>query len=202
MVNTIRVIVNTNLAETFQSIEVVPGRGDLGRPARLKAFPGGRYLLQDDSLKNLGPQKLRTQRVGKNLHVFLDGHVLADLIVEGYFDEANLIDVNQGVMGRGADGLMYSYVPSEPGVVGLGIDGGGVVSHFLNSVALPEAAWPLMAGATTGFSTATGLGLGYSFGVAAGTAAVAVAASGGGGGGGGGGASVTGAVVNNLILKC
>ena len=169
MVNPIQVIANTGHAATTQTLEIIPGRGDLGKPTRIKAFPNGRYLLQDPALKNAGPQKVRTQRVGKNLHVMLDGSVQPDLIVEGYFDEANLIDPNQGLMGRGPDGLMHAYIPSESTVSGLGVDGGAWVDQVLGTLPLAQGAWPAIATA----GTVAGVGMGAMLGATLGTIAAA-----------------------------
>ena len=166
MVNPIQVIANTGDASTFQTMELVPGHGDQGKSTRIKAFPKGRYLLQDPALNNQGPQKVRTQRVGKNLHVMLDGSVQPDLIVEGYFDEANLIDANQGLMGRNANGAMRAYVPSESTAVGLGVEGGAPVTQLLSAAPLAAGAWPAM---TAGAGLGAGIGMGAILGAAVAT---------------------------------
>ena len=89
MAKTIKVIVNTGKPETDKSFDVIQGSGNQNRPTRIKAVKGARYQLEDPAAKNVGPENIKSKRVGKNLHVMLEGSQEADLVIEGYYEEAN-----------------------------------------------------------------------------------------------------------------
>jgi adhesin transport system outer membrane protein len=88
MASSIKIVVNTAKQETNQTVEVLQGSGDAGQPTRIKAVKGARYQVEDPAAKNTAPQHLRTRRVGKNLHITLDGSTESDLIIDDYYDEA------------------------------------------------------------------------------------------------------------------
>lgn len=181
MANSIKVVVNTGKQETTQTVDVLQGNGDAGQPTRIKAVKGARYQLEDPALKNTGPQHLRTKRIGKSLHITLDGSMESDLIIDDYYDEAFQGDGGGGIYGRAEDGSIYEYIPqdaSQEGKLMELADGGSPVDQVLGADPVEDfelSALPLAAAA------GGGLGIG---GVAAGVAGAGALAGGGGGGAG------------------
>lgn len=185
MAKTIKVLVNTGNEDTNKTFDVTQGSGKAGKPTRLKAVKGARYQLEDSAAKNVGPENIRSKRVGKNLHVMLDGSGDGDLIIEDYYDDAMLTENNRGLYGRAEDGKLYEYIPEDPTPAGLPInlaDGGKPVSQVLGGGQVGEEfalSGLILAAAGGGFGALT-----------AGAAAVGAAALAGGGGGTGGGAVI------------
>ena len=187
MAKTIKAVVNTGKPETDKTYDIVQGSGAKGKPTRIKAIKGARYQLEDPAAKNVGPDNIKSKRVGKNLHVMLEGSNEADLIIEDYYESANQTDDKLGLYGRAEDGKLYEYIPEDPSTSGMPInlaDGGKPVSQVLGGGSVPDAfglaGLPLAAAG--GFNALT-----------AGAAAIGAAAVGGGGGGGdaGGTAALT-----------
>jgi hypothetical protein len=177
MAKTIKVLVNTGNEETNKTFDVVQGSGKAGKPTTIKAVKGARYHLEDPAAKNVGPENIRSKRSGKNLHIMLDGSSEADLVIEGYYDDAMLTENNRGLYGRAEDGQLYEYIPEDPNPAGLPInlaDGGKPVSQVLGGGQVAEE-FELsgLVVAATGFN-----------GLLAGAAAAGAAAAAGGGGGG------------------
>jgi hypothetical protein len=73
MAKNIKVLVNTGKEETNKTFDIAQGNGKTGNPTRIKAVKGARYHLEDPAAKNVGPENIRSKRVGKDLHVMLDG---------------------------------------------------------------------------------------------------------------------------------
>jgi ribosomal 50S subunit-recycling heat shock protein len=159
MAKTIQVFVNTGNEDNNQVHQFVQGSGDKGKPTRIKAVKGARYQLKDPILKDVGPDYIRSKRVGKNLHVSLDGSNQADLIIEGYYDEGYLAEDSTGLYGKAEDGQLYEYIPEDPATAGLSanlVDGAVPVSQVLGGVPYGEAfalsALPLVGAALGGFA--------------------------------------------------
>ena len=178
MASSIKIVVNTAKQETNQTVEVLQGSGDAGQPTRIKAVKGARYQVEDPTAKNTAPQHLRTKRVGKNLHITLDGSTESDLIIDDYYDEAFQGEGGGGFYGRATDGSIYEYIPQEASQEGKLIDladGGSPVDQVLGSDPVEDfelSALPLAAAA------GGGLGAG---GIAAGVAGASALGGGGGG---------------------
>lgn len=137
----IRVLVNTGNKASSPIFDVVPGGGAKNQVARVKAIPGARYQFEDAVAQNAGPEKIRSQRVGKDLHVMLDGNAEADLIVENYYDDTLLTDNNRGLYGRADDGKLYEYISADADPSGLPInlaDGGQPMSQVLGERQIAE----------------------------------------------------------------
>ncbi|BDU57038.1 hypothetical protein LMORI2_00200 [Limnohabitans sp. MORI2] len=173
MAKKINLIVNTGNEETSKTVEVVIDNGKKGSAERIKAVKGARYQLEDTTAKNVGPEKIRSKRVGKNLHIMLDGGGQADLIIEGYYDDEVVAESNRGLYGRAEDGNLYEYIPEDPTVDGLPNnleEGGKPVSQVLGGGQIGDdfalSALPLVAAAGLG-------GLGAAALAAVGVAAVA-----------------------------
>ena len=174
MAKKINILVNTGNEETSKTIEIAADSGKKGGAERIKAVKGARYQLEDPAAKNVGPEKIRSKRVGKNLHIMLDGGGQADLIIEGYYDDEMLTDGSRGLYGRAEDGNLYEYIPEDPTVDGLPVnlaEGGKPVSQVLGGGQVGDdfalSALPIAAAA---------LGLGGLGAAAAAAAAVGVAA--------------------------
>jgi hypothetical protein len=82
MAKNIKVLVNTGNEETNKTFDVASGSGKAGKPTTIKAVKGARYHLEDPAAKNVGPENIRSKRVGKNLHV-----PKADEIYDVHLDE-------------------------------------------------------------------------------------------------------------------
>jgi VCBS repeat-containing protein len=204
MANNIQVLVNTGNPDTNKTFEVLQGSGKRNKPTVIKAFKGARYQLEEQTAKSTAPEKIRSKRVGKNLHVMLDGSKEADLIIENYYDEDMLSDNNRGLYGRAEDGKMYEYIPEDPTPAGLPInlaEGGRPVSQVLGGLPIGEAfelSGLVLAAAGGGFGL-----------LGAGAAVVGGAALAGGGGGGDAGtdpaaaalASIKAAAENNTATS-
>lgn len=78
---------NTKSGKTQKSFDVVPGTGDAGVPLRIKAESATRYELLDPK-RNRAPEQVRAKRAGRDLQIFFEGSVQADIIIEQYYDEA------------------------------------------------------------------------------------------------------------------
>jgi hypothetical protein len=71
MAKTIQVFVNTGNEDNNQVHQFVQGSGDKGKPTRIKAVKGARYQLKDPTLKDVGPEYIRSKRVNKiRCHLF------------------------------------------------------------------------------------------------------------------------------------
>lgn len=151
MAQTIRLLVETGKQDAKKTFDVTQGSGDKGSPVRVKAVKNAQYKFEDLANKNRGPSNLSTKRVGRNLHVILDGSKEADLIIEGYYDEAIDKSERGGLFGRAEDGRLYEYIPedaSSKNVISALSDGGAPVSQVLGAsqaadiglAALPTAA--------------------------------------------------------------
>ncbi|MBK5414741.1 Ig-like domain-containing protein, partial [Pseudomonas sp. TH31] len=79
-----------------------------GKPVRIKAITNGKYILAEGD-KGVAPENITIKRVGKDLHVALEGTDpdQPQLIIEGFFD-------SQGqLVGVAEDGAYYEYISSD-----------------------------------------------------------------------------------------
>jgi len=84
MAKTIQILVNTGSSETNKVFDIVSN--NKGKSTRISAVKGARYQLQDPAANDVGPEIIRSKRVGKNLYVMMDGSKEPDLIIEDYYD--------------------------------------------------------------------------------------------------------------------
>ncbi|WP_282268610.1 Ig-like domain-containing protein [Stenotrophomonas sp. PS02298] len=79
-----------------------------GGSIRVKAVQGGRYLLAEDDT-GVGPENITVKRVGKNLHVALEGTDpdQPELIIESFFDSDGQL------VGLGEDGVYHEYIAAD-----------------------------------------------------------------------------------------
>ena len=87
------------------SLAKMLAKGKGGKSVRIKALRGGSYLLAE-SEGGYAPENITVKRVGKNLHVALEGTDpdQPELIIEEFFN-------NQGeLVGLGEDGAYHAYI--------------------------------------------------------------------------------------------
>ncbi len=84
------------------------GDAKSGRSVHVKAVRGGRYLLAEGDTA-VGPENITVKRVGKNLHVALEGTDpdQPELIIESFFD------TDGQLVGLGEDGLYHEYIAAD-----------------------------------------------------------------------------------------
>lgn len=174
-----KIQVDDGKGSEIKSIRLEPGVTNQGAPVRLVAQKGARYELQQERKdgKNFAPDQLRVERKGKNLQLWFDGSKSPDVVIEGYYEEA---DSTSKLYGTAENGSQYEYVPQDPDVNSMPQqlkDGGSLVAVALGGPAMPAdfalSALPLVAAAGGGVG-------GWAL---AGGALLAAAAGGGGGGG-------------------
>ncbi|CRL51644.1 Ig-like domain-containing protein [Pseudomonas sp. URMO17WK12:I11] len=156
-----------------------------GKPVRIKAIKDGKYILAEGE-NGFAPENVTVKRVGKNLHVALEGTDPdePELIIEDFFEHEGQL------VGMSEDSTYYEYVAVDG-------DHDSQVAFLIDGVSSAQA---LGANALTGFGAGLvmssggilptyGLGLGALGALGAGAV---FGGSGGGGGGGGGGSSAGG----------
>ena len=147
-----------------------------GKPIRIKAVPNGKYILAEGE-HGFAPENITIKRVGKNLHIALEGTDPDDpqVIIEDFFD-------NQGqLIGVAEDGTYHEYICSDA-------DQDHSAAFLMDGESSPQVLGAeklsgfdgLIAGSSTGLFWPALLGL-----AGLGLAGAAIAAGGGGGGGGG-----------------
>ncbi|MGB3127663.1 MAG: Ig-like domain-containing protein [Pseudomonas sp.] len=79
-----------------------------GHPVRIKAVANGKYILAEGD-KGVAPENITIKRVGKDLHVALEGTDpdQPQLIIEGFFDAAGQL------VGVAEDGAYHEYIASD-----------------------------------------------------------------------------------------
>jgi hypothetical protein len=177
-----------HVSENAVSIAVIDGKtitrtqavdiADTGKPVRIKAIRGGKYLLSE-GVDGVAPENITIKRVGDDLHISLEGSSLdkPDLIIEKFYTQEGEL------VGMAEDGEYYPYVSSDAAQeheAAFLIDG-NASAQALGATHLPGFGEGLVA-ATGGFWTPALLGLGALGLLGAG---LAIANKGGGGSGGG-----------------
>jgi large repetitive protein len=180
-----KVLVNTGKAENNSVIDV-PRNATGKDPVRIKAKAGAKYQLQElneqSGNKPLGPDYVKTKRVGKNLHILFEGDKEASVIIEDYYDVST--EGYNGLIGEAENGSFYEYIPEDPQIDGLVPslrDGGNAVNAALGGNEVNPAGAAVAALAIGPLAGLLGVG----------AAAAAVA---GGGAGGTTGTATTGAL--------
>ena len=81
---------------------------ETGKPVRIKAIKGGQYLLAQGE-QAYAPQNITAKRVGKDLHVALEGTSpdQPELIIEGFYE------YDGQLVGMAEDATYYQYVTVE-----------------------------------------------------------------------------------------
>ena len=120
------VIVSVVAGKTIASSKEL-GEAKTGKPVRIKAIKNGKYLLAENE-SGIAPENITVKRVGKNLHVALEGRDpdQPELIIEEFFS-------NEGqLVGLAEDGAYHEYIA---------VDGNGDsdVAFLLEGVSSPLA---------------------------------------------------------------
>ena len=101
--------VNIAVVEGKTIISTTELRSDpQGKPVVIKALPNGKYILAEGE-NGFAPENITLKRVGKNLHIAVEGtdSDQPQVIIEGFFD-------NQGqLVGVAEDGTYHEYICSD-----------------------------------------------------------------------------------------
>ncbi|MDG6894677.1 hypothetical protein [Volucribacter amazonae] len=138
-----------------------------GETLTLSALDNINYQLIDEQTQ-LGPQQISAQRVGEDLHIYIDNARKPEIIVQSYYAEGVAGEANL-IIGQGADGQIYAYTPTSgttEGVIG-SLSTEQSVTQTLGGQALSSTSWA--------FNPWWALGL-----VSVAAAGVALASNGGG----------------------
>ena len=102
---------NTNIAvvekNTIVKAEVLRA-AKTGSAVKIKAVEGGKYILAEGE-KGVAPENITVQRVGKDLHVMLEGTDAnsPQLVIEDYFDKPGEL------VGKGEDGQWHQFISTD-----------------------------------------------------------------------------------------
>ncbi|MBC3272286.1 hypothetical protein HU765_20320 [Pseudomonas sp. SWRI81] len=126
-----------------------------GEPVRIKAVRGGSYILAEGE-KGVAPQNITVKRVGKDLHVSLEGAELdqPQLIIEDFYGS------DSQLVGMAEDGEYHEYVASDADAeheAAFLMDGDSS-AQVLASDQLPGFGTGLVAGAGAGLMGMAGMG--------------------------------------------
>ncbi|WP_175916648.1 Ig-like domain-containing protein, partial [Burkholderia sp. BCC1638] len=161
-----------------KTVELNPGVA--GAPKVLEAVPNGKYVLIDEST-GLAPRHVTVKRVGKDLHIGLDGASADEpqVIIEDYYGSSSQL------VGEAEGGQYYDYVVSssadgeaELGALAANVDApvglsqSGLVPGFAETMAAAQGAGSL------GLGTLGALGTAFAVPVAALAGGIAASAGG------------------------
>ncbi|WP_455853965.1 Ig-like domain-containing protein, partial [Pantoea endophytica] len=79
-----------------------------GKALKVKAIPGGKYILSEGE-KGVAPENITLKRVGKDLHVILEGSALdnPELIIADYYDHPGEL------VGKAEDGQWHAFTATS-----------------------------------------------------------------------------------------
>ncbi|WP_343553781.1 Ig-like domain-containing protein, partial [Pantoea sp.] len=79
-----------------------------GKAVKIKAIPGGKYILSEGE-HGVAPENITLKRVGKNLHVILEGSDLEhpELIITDFYTHPGQL------VGKGEDGQWHEYIATS-----------------------------------------------------------------------------------------
>ena len=117
-----------------------------GQPVRIKAVANGKYVLAEGD-KGVTPEKITVKRVGKDLHVALEGTDpdQPQLIIEGFFDAQGQL------VGVAEDGAYHAYIASDA-------EQDHEVAFLMDGVSSPQLLGSEQLGVFDGLIAATGMG--------------------------------------------
>lgn len=116
-----------------------------GKAVRVKAIKGAQYLLAENG-SGVGPENITVKRVGKNLHVSLEGSDMdqPELIIEEFFGSGGQL------IGQAEDGLYHEYVAADG-------DSDSAAAFLMDGVTSPLAlGYPQIVGFADGLVVAGG----------------------------------------------
>ncbi|NWE20686.1 Ig-like domain-containing protein [Pseudomonas sp. P7548] len=133
------------------------GAAKTGLPVRIKAVQGGKYIIGEGE-KGFAPENLTIKRVGKNLHIALEGTDpdQAQLIIENFEGSGGQL------VGLAEDGSYYEYISSDADQDGAAafLYDGAESAQVLGAQPLAGFGNGLVAGAGIGWFWPALLGLG------------------------------------------
>lgn len=178
MKNSYKVVVKTNQGNAKTVTHDVPAPGSWWGALKIKAVPGARYQLIDNTTGQ-GPDNIRVKRAGNDLRISFDGREDADLVISNYYEYTE--PGFAALIGEADPGVFHAYLPES-----------GQTSALVGN--LPDGASNVgmaLGGEQVG---ASGAAVGALVAVAGFNPLLAapLALLGAGGGGGGGGTSGTG----------
>ena len=106
MKNAYKVIVQARQGQAQSTTYELAEQGASRGPLTIKALPGARYQLIDNSTGQ-GPDNIRVKRVGQDLRISFDGREDADLVMSAYYAEP----VAGAVIGEVGPGSYHAYIP-------------------------------------------------------------------------------------------
>src|SRR5574343_1014429 len=107
MTKKLKVVIMTAKSEDVV-VDVVEGSGDIGLPTRIRVETGARFVLREPEPRHRPqPLKVHGRRVGKDLHVLLEGHPHPDLILLNYYEV--MPEGTNSLVGQAENGAFYEY---------------------------------------------------------------------------------------------
>ena len=133
-----------------------------GQPVRIKAVANGKYVLAEGD-KGLAPENITVKRVGKDLHVALEGTDpdQPQLIIEGFFDAQGQL------VGVAEDGAYHAYIASDA-------EQDHEAAFLMDGVSSPQVLGSEELGGFDGLTAATATGMGWFWPALLGLGALAV----------------------------
>lgn len=180
MKNSYKVVVKSNQGNAKTTTHDVPEPGSWWGALKIKAVPGARYQLIDNTTGQ-GPDNIRVKRAGNDLRISFEGREEADLVISDYYEYTE--PGFAALIGEADPGVFHAYLPESgqtSALVGNLPDGASNVGMALGGeqVGASGAAVGALV-AVAGFNPLL-------------AAPLALLGAGGGGGGGADGASGTG----------
>ncbi len=105
-----KVIVKANQGAEKSIVHDVPEPGSLMGALKIKAQPGARYQLVDNTTGQ-GPDNIRARRVGKDLRISFEGRLDVDVIITDYYEHTD--PGFSTVIGETDPGVYYAYMPES-----------------------------------------------------------------------------------------
>lgn len=110
MKNSYKVIVKTQQGAQKNITHDVPAPGSFGGALKIKAAPGARYQLVDNTTGQ-GPDNIRVQRAGNDLRISFEGRDEADVVISHYYEQT---EPNFGaVIGETDPDVYHAYMPES-----------------------------------------------------------------------------------------
>jgi Bacterial Ig-like domain len=105
-----KVIVKANQGAEKSIVHDVPEPGSQMGALKIKAQPGARYQLLDNTTGQ-GPDNIRARRVGKDLRISFEGRLDVDVIITDYYEHTD--PGFSTVIGETDPGVYYAYMPES-----------------------------------------------------------------------------------------
>ena len=110
MKNSYKVVVKTNQGNAKTVTHDVPAPGSWWGALKIKAVPGARYQLIDNTTGQ-GPDNIRVKRAGNDLRISFDGREDADLVISDYYEYTE--PGFAALIGEADPGVFHAYLPES-----------------------------------------------------------------------------------------